>query len=120
GVTQLRAQTCRGVVDDRHRVVAPQHDTRAGQIDGARLPGRVQGGIGQCGEFGQVAPDECAAGVELLALGHRVEDAEIRLRVAPRRCGPLPAAIVGCQVVVVELTGEPGFAPAPVYPQVLD
>ena len=41
--------------------------------------------------------------VELLALRHRIEDAKPRLRIAAGRGGPLPAAVVGGEVVVVQV-----------------
>ena len=61
-----------------------------------------------------------AFGVEGLALAQRVEDAEIRLRVAAAGGHPLPAAVVGCEIKVIEVAREVGLAPAPVQAQVLD
>ena len=75
--------------------------------------------VRQLGQLRQVAPDELALRIETFALRDRVEDAEVGLRIAAAGAGPLPATIVRCQLEVVEVFGEIGFAPAPIDPQVL-
>jgi DNA-binding response OmpR family regulator len=64
------------------------------------------------GQLRQVAADELALRIELLALADRVEDAEVGLGVAAAGAGPLPAAVVGRQVEVVELLGESSARPS--------
>ena len=67
-----------------------------------------------------IAAYEFARRVKLLALANRVKDAEIRLRIAAAGADPLPAAVVGRQIKIVEVLGEVALAPAPVNAQVLD
>jgi CheY-like chemotaxis protein len=106
------------VVHHGQRVVAPSTTPAASSSTGG--PSTARAAIGrQALELRQVAQDELALGVELAALRHRVEDAEPGLRVAAGRTGPLPAAVVGRQVVVVQLAGEVALAPAPVQPRSL-
>ncbi|OIQ77798.1 hypothetical protein GALL_405120 [mine drainage metagenome] len=107
------------MVDQRQRVVDAQ--AHAGALEHVRRgqPRRVQRGVGQRGQFGQVAADEAAVGVELATLRDRIEDAEPRLRVAAGRRRPLPAAVVRRQLEVVELEREMALAQLPVEFQVL-
>ncbi len=58
-------------------------------------------------------------GIELLRLRDGVEDAKPGLGVAAGGGGPLPAAVVGGQVIVVQVLGKKALAPAPVDAQVL-
>ena len=74
---------------------------------------------GHLGQLRHVAADELALGVELLRLVDRVEDAEIRLRIAAGACRPLPAAVVGGLVEVDQLACEVGLAQPPIEQQVL-
>jgi hypothetical protein len=67
----------------------------------------------------QVAPNKIPLPVELLRLRHRIENPEPRLRIAPGRRRPLPAADIRGQVVIVQLARKITFAPAPVDAQVL-
>src|SRR5688572_21615163 len=86
---------------------------------GAGSPWRMDGAPPQTGELRQVAADELAAGVEPLALRDRIEDTEVRLRVRARRRGPLPAAVVGSQVEIVQLQREIAFTVAPIDAEIL-
>ena len=71
------------------------------------------------GQFGQVAANEAPLGIEFLRLEDGVENPKVRLCIAPCRGGPLPAAVVGGQVIVVQVLGKKALAPAPVNSQVL-
>ena len=108
------------MVDDRCRVVAPQHQPGAGQVNRPRQPGCVDSLRWQARQLRQVAADELALRVKALALRYRVEDAEPGLGVAAGGRRPLPAAVVGGQVEVDQVAGEVGLTPAPVQAQVLD
>ncbi|KAF5293243.1 hypothetical protein FQR65_LT20133 [Abscondita terminalis] len=119
-VAGQRALARSGMVYDGMGVVRAQRHTGLGQLQWPRLPGRVAQRGRQACQLGHIALDEACVGVELPALRDRVEDAEPGLGVAARGGRPLPAAVVGGQVEVVELAREPGLAPAPVDPQVLD
>ena len=54
----------------------------------------------QCGEFGHPASHIGSIGIKVPRLCHWIEDAEVRLRVAARGGCPLPAAVVGGEVMV--------------------
>lgn len=70
--------------------------------------------VGHARELGDEAPHEGAAGIELLALDHGVEDPEVRRGVGARRCRPLPASIVRRGITVHEPSEEEGLTEAPV------
>ena len=63
----------------------------------------MQSRIGQLGQLRQIFADEFAFGVKFFALAGGVEYPEVRLRIAPTGAGPLPAAVVGRQVKVIQL-----------------
>jgi CheY-like chemotaxis protein len=119
-VALQRALARRVVQDHRHRVVLAHFDVGRGQVDRPGQPGGVDQLVGQPGQLRKVAADESAGGIELLALAHRVEDAEPGLRIAAGRRRPLPAAVVGGEIVVVQVFGKVGLAATPVQAQVLD
>ncbi len=103
---------------DRHGVSAAQpHPGRLQQRCG-RLPRRVNVLGRKLRQLGHIAADEIAARIEFLALRHRVENAEVRLRIAAAARRPLPAAVVGRQIEIVEMIGKVALAPAPVDAQV--
>ncbi len=114
-----RALARAGVVHHRQRVILAQAQPAGLQLQRFHGRGEVDVRVGHLRQLGQVAADERAAGVELLRLRDRIEDAEPGLRVAAGGGGPLPAAVVGGQVVVVQVLGEVALAPAPVDAQVL-
>lgn len=74
--------------------------------------------VRQFGKLRQIAPDELALTVKLLALTDRVEDPEIRLRVAAAGADPLPATVVGRQIKIIEVLGEIFLPPAPVNAEI--
>ena len=110
-----RRRDRRSAADSRGR---PPRPSPAGSR--ARQPRRVDLPRVERRDLRHVAADEFARRIEALRLRHRVEDAEIRLRVAARRRRPLPAAVVRREIVVDQLVGEVALAPAPVDEQVLD
>ena len=107
------------MIDDRLRIVATDDAARFFLSLGDTSHGAWILFGGEIRQLRQVLADEVAVGVELLGLCHRIEDAEVGLRVAAGRRGPLPAAVVGGEVVVVQLAREVSLAAAPVEPQVL-
>ncbi|MNN46794.1 hypothetical protein D3C81_1611900 [compost metagenome] len=76
--------------------------------------------VRQAGQLRQVLADELPVRIELFRLRDRVEDPEVGLRIAARGGRPLPAAVVGCEVEIVELVGEILLAAPPVHTQILD
>ena len=97
-----------------------QPDARVAQHLGRRGPGRVQPAVAEPGQFRHPAPDIAAVLVELLALGDRVEDAEVGRGVGPRSRHPLPVLGVRGLIRVDQRVPEPGLALAPIDQQVLD
>jgi hypothetical protein len=77
------------------------------------------GWIFQAVKLGYPFPYVFALRVKLFGLERRTEHPEIRSGVSTRTGCPLPASIIGGQIVVEELPGKIGFAPAPVDEQVL-
>jgi hypothetical protein len=74
------------------------------QVHRPRQPGRVDQLVGQAGQLRQVAADEACPWASNFSLWrHRVEDAEVGLRIAAAGGRPLPAAVVGGQVKVVQV-----------------
>ena len=69
-------------------------------------------------EFRRIPPDESTLRIEALGLGDRVEYAEIGLRIATARCGPLPATVVRGEIEIIKLLGEVRFPPSPVDTEV--
>ena len=74
---------------------------------------------GQCRELRHPAADVVAVGIELPALAGRVEDPEVRRRVRPRPCRPLPAVLVAGQVAVDQVVHEVSCAAGPDDVQIL-
>ena len=83
---------------------------------------RVDGLVGVVGvaQLGDPLPDVVALGVELAALGDRVEDAEVRRGVGAAARRPLPAVLVGGEVAVDQPLHEVARAVLPLDVQVLD
>ena len=52
--------------------------------------------------------------IEFFCLERRIEDAEVRRCIAAAARGPLPIAVIGCQVEVEQLSCKISFAPSPV------
>ena len=107
------------MLDYRRRVVPPDHHPNVFLLDAPHFPWRVDKFVGDIRQFGHVAADELSIRVEALGLRYRIENAEIRLRVAAGRGCPLPAAIVGREVKIVELVGKIALAEPPVDAQIL-
>ncbi len=107
------------MIDDRRRVVAPDHAARRFLVHRPHRPRRVDELRRHPRELRHVLADELPAGIELLALRHRIEDPEVGLRVAAGRRRPLPAAVVRGEIEVVEVVGEVPLAAAPVDVQIL-
>ena len=78
----------------------------------------MDGFVIEFGQPGHIAANKLAFWVKLFALVGGVEDAEVGLRIAAARAGPLPAAVVGGKVKVVQVLGKIALAPAPIEPQV--
>src|SRR4051794_37753323 len=108
------------MVDDRRWVIASDHQASGFENRRCDLPWRMDLPIVERLQLREIAPDELAVRVETMRLRDGVEDAEIRLRVAAGGRGPLPAAVVGGEVVIDQRFGEVALAPAPVDEQVLD
>ena len=72
------------------------------------------------GEFRHPVADIVALGIELLALQHRIEDAEIGRRIRARAGDPLPARGVIGEIGIDQRIPEPRLALAPVDEQMLD
>jgi hypothetical protein len=91
-----------GVVDHGRRIIPADH--AAGHLLFQRRcqPRRVNALPVEFRQLRAVAADELTVGIELFGLCDRIEDAEPRLRVAAGRCSPLPAAVVGGQIEVVQ------------------
>ena len=106
------------MVHDRQRVIPTQHHAGLLQLGSAGAPGRVQQPIGQLRQLWQVAPDELALAVELFALAYGIEDSEPGLSIAAAGTDPLPAAVVGGQIKVIEVLGKVSLAPTPVDSEV--
>ena len=108
-----------GVVDDRRRVVDADPAAGGGLVGRRSCPTGRGCARRDAGELRDPAPDVGAVRVEATALRHRVEDAEVRLRVRPGRGRPLPAAVVRGDVAVDQVAHEVRLARAPVDQQVL-
>src|SRR4051812_1490533 len=76
-------------------------------------------GVVECIKLGYPLANVFPFWVKFFCLQVGVKDAKIRCCIYATASAPLPAAIVRCQVVVYQLFGKIGFAPAPVYKQVL-
>ena len=75
--------------------------------------------VGDLGQFRHVTPDEFAFRVKLFGLRHRVENPEIGLGIAAAGGRPLPAAVVGREIEIIELFGEVSLAMPPVDAEIL-
>ena len=109
-----------GVVDERLGVVAADPAARGLLLGVAHRPRLGEAVVGDVRELGHPAAHVGAVGVELLLLGHRVEQAlEVGRGVGARRGDPLPAAVVGADVAVDQVLHEVRLARAPVLAEVL-
>lgn len=59
------------------------------------------------------------SGSNFLRLRDRIEYAEILLCITAARHGPLPAAVVCREIVIIQLLHEMAFTPAPVDTEIL-
>jgi len=76
----------------------------------------MDGLVRKASQLWQIALDEFALPVKLFALGHGVENPEVGLRIASAGGYPLPTAVVGGQIKIVELerrsTSRPSANPS--------
>ncbi|NBX34181.1 DUF1592 domain-containing protein [bacterium] len=105
--------------DQRGGVGLAQRDAGLGQHVHRRFPRLVDPLGGQFGELGHPAADISALGVELLALQHGIEHAEVRGGVGAAPPGPLPTHGVRAEVGVDERVPVPLSAFVPRLEQVL-
>src|SRR5690242_5003508 len=82
------------VIDDRAGVIGAQPQARRGQRRWRREPRGMDVPGLEARQFGHPGAYVRAFGVEFLALGDRIEDAEPGLRVATAAGRPLPARVV--------------------------
>ncbi len=76
--------------------------------------------IRQFRDLRHIAPYVIAVRIEFLALGHRVEDPEIRCRIGTATGNPLPARAVVGEIGIEQCVPEPALTVMPVQHQVFD
>ncbi len=91
-----------GEADERGRIILTEFDAGFGEDVHGGFPGLVDPLSRELGELRYPAAHVLAIGVELLALEHGIEDAEIRSGVGATTTGPLPAHGVRAEVGVYE------------------
>ena len=79
----------------------------------------MDGLVIQVEEFRTITPDELPVRIKTLRLGGWIENAEIRLRVTSGGRSPLPSAIIGGQIKIIQMQRKIALTPTPVDQQVL-
>src|SRR5262245_12491403 len=108
-----RSHARRRMIDDGRRGGVADEAARCTLARERHMPWRMNFRRRESFQLRQIALDELALGIETFRLRHRVEDAEVGLRIATGGRGPLPSAVVGGQVVVVQVPREVALARAP-------
>ncbi len=108
------------MVDDWGWVGVAENDVGRCEVEGRRLPRRVDCLVGEAAKLWHPSTDVVAGWVELTALGDWIEDTEIGGGVGAGSGDPLPVAGVLGWFGVDEEMAEPALAFAPVDEQVFD
>src|SRR5271165_5038763 len=108
------------MVHDRPRVGFAEIDPRPYERILGRAPGAMDMRRLEPGELWNPAAHISSAGIELLRLQDRIEDAEEGCRVGARARDPLPIHRIAGRIGVAERVPEPFLAAPPVDKQVLD
>ena len=102
------------MLDDGHRIIAADHHATLLLNPFWHTPRGMHPLVGNRLQLGHIAPDEFPERIEFFGLGHRIEYPEPRLCITAGRRRPLPATVVGRQVIVNQAVGKPLLAGAPI------